>query len=313
MTVLLQDIFEQSVDFLAQHDVFYGHGVELAEDEVVLLLMHVLKVDFNQLNRMSNQAIKTTQRNKIQQLLAQRVSQKIPMVYLVGFAVFAGLKFKVDKRVLIPRSPFVELIDVGFEPWLNLGKPSHVMDLGTGSGCIGLAIAYYFPHCTVDLVDVSPAALQLARDNIKQLNSNSHLNLASRVQCIESDLFAAIKSKQNHRYDLIVANPPYVAEEEYQGLPSEYSHEPKMALVSAKQGMEIPVKILLQAPEFMNESGFLFLEVGYNDQVLNNCFPKVPFEWLEFELGGQGICVFNRDDLLKYRTEFKQFLESDVT
>ena len=306
MTTLLYDIFEQSVAFLSQHEVFYGHGVQLAEDEVVLLLMHVMQMDFETLNQSSAQHVEAEQLEQIDQILAQRVNQKIPMVYLVGFAVFAGLKFKVDERVLIPRSPFVELIDIGFEPWIDLVEPKQVMDLCTGSGCIGLAIAHYFTDCTVDLVDLSQAALQLAKENTKILG------LTQRVQCVESDLFTAIDVQTDGCYDLIVANPPYVAEEEYQQLPSEYAHEPKMALVSALQGMEIPVKILLQAPDYMTDNGYLFLEVGYNDNALNNCLPKVPFEWLQFELGGQGICVFNRRDLLKYRAEFKEFLESHV-
>jgi len=304
--VLLQDKFEQSVGFLSQHDVFYGHGVQLAEDEVVLLLMHVLQVDFDTLNQMSTQTLEAPQLEQIQQLLAQRVVEKIPMVYLVGFAVFAGLKFKVDERALIPRSPFVELIDTGFEPWMDFADPNRVMDLCTGSGCIGLAIAHYFTDCTVDLVDLSQTALQLAKENTEILG------LTNRVQCIESDLFSAIDGQTNRCYDLIVANPPYVAEEEYQNLPSEYGHEPKMALVSALKGMEIPVKILLQAADYMADNGYLFLEVGYNDDVLSNSLPKVSFEWLQFNLGGQGICVFNRCDLLKYRAEFKEFLESHV-
>lgn len=306
MTSLLHDIFEQSVDYLSQHDVFYGHGVELAEDEVVLLLMHVLQVDFETLNQRAKQQIGVKEVAQIQQLLAQRVSHKIPMVYLVGFAVFAGLKFKVDERVLIPRSPFVELIDSGFEPWVDLTVPTHVLDMCTGSGCIGLATAHYFSDCTVDLVDLSQAALQLAQQN------SDALGLSHRTRCIESDLFTALDKKKTTEYGLIIANPPYVAEDEYQDLPSEYSHEPKMALVSAMKGLEIPIKILLQAPDYMTENGCLFLEVGYNDDLLTDSLPEVTFEWLDFNLGGQGICVFNRHDLLKYRAEFKQFLESHV-
>jgi len=302
----LHDIFDQSVDFLSKHDVFYGHGVELAEDEVVLLLMHVLQVEFDALNKMSNENIGTVQKERIEKLLSQRVSKKIPMVYLVGFAVFAGLRFKVDERVLIPRSPFVELIDSGFEPWVDLSSVSHVMDLCTGSGCIGLAIAHYFEYAQVDLVDLSKDALQIASENVEALG------LSERVSCIESDLFASINTQSDELYDLIVANPPYVDEEEYQNLPLEYSHEPKMALVSAIKGMELPIKILLQAPIYLSEEGCLFLEVGYNDGILCDFFPNVPFKWIEFDLGGQGICVFNRCDLLKYRTEFKEFLESHV-
>ncbi len=299
---MLKEIFKQTVDELSHADVFHGHGVEIAEDEVVLLLMSVLDVDFVELNEMTNTAINSPQQAKIQAVLQQRIQQKIPMAYLVGFSVFAGLKFKIDERALIPRSPFVELIDSGFMPWVDLSKPAKVMDLCTGSGCIGLAIAHYFSQCQVDLVDLSAAALELAKENTAQLE------LDSQCHVIQSDLFDSMAGQ----YDLIVTNPPYVAEEEYVALPQEYSHEPKMALVSRFQGMEIPVKILFQAPDYLSDDGYLFLEVGYNDQVLSEILPEVAFNWIDFTVGGQGICVFSRSDLLKYRESFKQFLEKHV-
>lgn len=306
MATLLKDLFKQSTDYLTEHEVFYGHGVEMAEDEVVLLLMHVCGVDFETLNTLSDHVVDQQVVTRTQKLLQQRVSKKIPMVYLVGFAVFAGLRFKIDERVLIPRSPFVALIDQEFAPWVDLSQSSHVMDLCTGSGCIGLAIAHYFPAVTMDLVDISPPAIALAQIN------RHELNLHERVEIIESDLFAAISENKKGAYDLIVANPPYVDETEYQNLPAEFSHEPKLALVSAMQGMEIPLQILLQAPEYLTTEGYLFLEVGYNDGVLTAALPKVIFEWLDLSAGGQGICVFSRSDLLKYQAEFKEFLKSHV-
>ncbi|MGJ8662961.1 MAG: 50S ribosomal protein L3 N(5)-glutamine methyltransferase [Marinicella sp.] len=306
MPTLLKEIFKQSTDYLAQQDVFYGHGVEQAEDEVVLLMMHVCAVDFATLNSSADQVMEDHQIKEVQALLQQRVKEKIPMNYLIGFAVFAGLKFKVDERVLIPRSPFVALIDQGFLPWVDLDEQKHVMDLCTGSGCIGLAIAHYYPNVEVDLVDICHNAITLAEINTK------NLKLEQRVKSIESDLFSALDQAVKHSYDLIVANPPYVDEEEYQNLPAEFMHEPKKALVSHMQGMEIPVNILLQAPDFLNVDGYLFMEVGYNDEVLSAVLPQVKFEWLELTAGGQGICVFSRADLLKYQSEFKEFLRSHV-
>ena len=303
MATLLKDLFSQSIDFLTQQNLFYGHGVEQAEDEVVLLLMHVLQVDFAELNQMSEVPVQANRLDQVQNILKQRVEKKIPMAYLVGFAVYAGLKFNIDQRALIPRSPFVALIDDAFAPWVDIDKVNKVMDLCTGSGCIGLAIAHYFPGVYVDLVDLSTEALSLAEEN------RLALNLTQRSQCIESDLFDEISDV----YDLIVSNPPYVAEDEYLELPAEYAHEPKMALVSEHKGMEIPVKILFQAADYLTTDGCLFLEVGYNDELLAQCLPKVPFEWIDLSVGGQGICVFTRADLLKYRSEFNHFLKSHVT
>lgn len=298
----VQQIFNDSIDFLANQEIFSGQGVANAEDEVVLLLMHVLAVDFNGLNQMATTSVTDEQQQQIKALLQQRVEQHVPMAYLVGFAVFAGLHFKVDERALIPRSPFAALIDEGFAPWVDMTACQRVMDMCTGSGCIGLAVAHYYRHCQVDLVDISSAALSLAAENTE------HLGLGSQVNLIESDLFTQIEQP----CDLILANPPYVDETEYQQLPAEFEHEPRLALVSDRDGMELPVKILLEAPECLTEGGVLFLEVGYNDEVLSACLPKVPLMWVDLSTGGQGICVFSRADLLKYRTEFKHFLESHV-
>jgi len=302
LTTLIKDLFNQSVEYLQHQDVFHGHGVELAEDEIVLLFMHVLQVGFASLNQMTEETISPALQKDVEQVLHQRVAEKIPMAYLVGFSVFAGLKFNIDQRALIPRSPFVELIDLGFNPWVDLNATEHILDLCTGSGCIGLAIAHYFPTVKVDLADLSTDALALAAENV------ADLKLQQQARCLHSDLFSELRGQ----YGLIVSNPPYVADDEYNELPVEFSHEPKMALVSQHQGMEIPIKILYQAADYLTEDGCLFLEVGYNDAVLSRVLPEVEFEWIEFSVGGQGICVFNRSDLLKYRPLFKEFLDTHV-
>jgi len=300
----LQHIFDQSVAQLKAHDLFYGHGVADAEDEVILLLMHVMQVDFESLNQMQQALVTDEQQQQIARLLAERVSSRKPMAYLIGMSVFAGLIFRVDERVLIPRSPFVSLIDEGFAPWVDMSSVSRVLDMCTGSGCIGLAVAHYFPDTQVDLVDLSEPALDLARLN------QDRLQLTDRTRCIHSDLFDSLEEE---RYDLIIANPPYVDEDEYRTLPDEYRHEPEMALVSDWQGMQLPVRILAAAAGYLSESGCLFLEVGYNDDVLNRCLPDVPITWVDLTAGGHGICVFSRRDLLKYQPQFSAFLKAHVT
>ena len=304
MTTQLRQIFNQSVAWLNQHEVYYGHGVAQAEDEVLLLLMYVMQVDFATLNQMSEVVVSEEQQKLVARLLAKRVTERKPMAYIVGFSVFAGLTFQIDERALIPRSPFMELIDQGFAPWVDMDRVTRVMDMCTGCGCIGLAVAHHYPHTQVDLVDINAAALQLASINRQQLD------LLERTQCLRSDLFADISDQT---YDLIMANPPYVDEEEYQALPEEYSHEPRLALVSEHQGMEIPIRILAAAADYLTEDGYLFLEVGYNDEVLNRCLPDVPITWVELSMGGQGIGVFSRQDLLKYQPQFTAFLNAHVT
>ncbi|MCX7554437.1 50S ribosomal protein L3 N(5)-glutamine methyltransferase [Marinicella sp. S1101] len=303
MSTTLRELFDQSVGFLSSRNLYYGHGVETAEDEVLLLLMFVLDMDYATFNTQPDYEVHPEQKLQAENLLRKRVEQRIPMAYVVGFSVFAGLRFKVDHRVLIPRSPFAELIDLGFNPWIGFETATTVLDLCTGSGCIGLAIAHYFEQAQVDVSDISSDALELAKTN-KRL-----LGLGANVSVIESDLFAEISGQ----YDLIVSNPPYVDEEEFAALPDEYTYEPKQALVSDRSGMEIPVKILFEAPNHLSEQGFLFLEVGYNDEVLEDFFPDISFEWVHLSMGGQGICVFSREDLLKYNPLFKSFLQDNVT
>ena len=193
MTTQLRQIFDHSVAWLNQHDVYYGHGVAEAEDEVLLLLMHVMQVDFDALNQMSDAPVSEEQQKLVAKLLAKRVTERKPMAYIVGFSVFAGLTFAIDERALIPRSPFMELIDRGFAPWVDMSRVTRVLDMCTGSGCIGLAVAHHFPHAVVDLVDINQEALELAAINRQQLA------LAEHTQCIQSDLFTALNDQQ---YDL---------------------------------------------------------------------------------------------------------------
>lgn len=304
MTTQLRQFFDQSVAWLNRHEVHYGHGVAEAEDEVVLLLMHVMQVDFLTLNQMSDTPVSEEHQKLVARLLAKRVAERKPMAYIVGFSVFAGLTFDIDERALIPRSPFMELIDRGFAPWVDMSTVTRVMDMCTGSGCIGLAVAHHFGHTSVDLVDINVQTLELAAINRQKLE------LTERTACIQSDLFTAINDQT---YDLIIANPPYVADEEYNDLPEEYSHEPRLALVSEHQGMEIPVRVLANAAKYLTADGHLFLEVGYNDEVLNRCLPDVPITWVELSMGGQGIGVFSRQDLIKYQPQFTAFLNAHVT
>ncbi|MCX7546042.1 50S ribosomal protein L3 N(5)-glutamine methyltransferase [Marinicella gelatinilytica] len=298
----LTQLFNQLLTKLSSADVHYGQGNATAEDDVILLLMAVLNVDFETLNQMADRAISASLQAQALDLMVKRIELQRPMAYIVGFSIFAGLKFHVDERVLIPRSPFAELIDKGFHPHMNIQEVDQVLDLCTGSGCIGLALAHYYPHTRVDLADLSAAALAVAEQN------RQHLGLTDRCRLIESDLWQNIDQK----YDLIISNPPYVSADEHGDLPAEFSHEPAMALVSPMNGLLLPIEILAKAANYLNSAGFLFLEVGYSDMSLQSMLPDVPFEWLEFDYGGQGICVFNRQDLIKYQPYFVAVLESHV-
>jgi ribosomal protein L3 glutamine methyltransferase len=266
--------------------VFFGHAADNALDESIALVCHVLEVAVTD-EDWQQQQLNTDQIANLQDLLRQRIEERVPVAYLTGHVWFAGLRFKVDRRALIPRSPIAELIEAGFELWLKQSKVK-MLDLCTGSGCIAIAAAVNLPEASVDAVDLSPTALELAAENVR-LHS-----LEDRVCLRQSDLFEQLCDR---RYDLIVSNPPYVGAEEMANLPQEYLQEPAIALASGRDGLDLPLKILRDAAGHLEDNGVLIMEVGNSEESLQLALPKVPFLWLEFERGGHGVLVLDRRQL----------------
>ena len=236
----------------------------------------------------------------VRTLLERRIQERRPAAYLTHKAWFAGLEFYVDEQVLVPRSPMAELIESGFEPWIDSESIQHILDLGTGSGCIGIAAAVYLPDATVDLVDISPTALQVAARNARDHG------VIDRVRLLESDLFAALVGTT---YDLIISNPPYVPTEALRKLPPEYQQEPAIGLEAGPEGLDIVLRILRDAPDFLNEEGVLIVELGSTASTLERRFPDLPLLWVEFERGGEGVFLLTREQLLAAQPQFAQALE----
>jgi ribosomal protein L3 glutamine methyltransferase len=227
-------------------------------------------------------------------LIVRRVKDRVPAAYLTREAWFAGLPFYVDERVIVPRSPIAELIESGFSPWLDNQDVAHILDLCTGSGCIAIACALAFPESQVDAVDISKEALEVAA-----INAKKH-HVVAQTRLIEGDLWESITGK----YDLIVSNPPYVNEQEYADLPLEYKHEPQLALEARQEGLEIVERILKKAHEHLLPHGILVVEVGNSQEALQAKYPEVPFIWLEFERGGEGVFLLTADSLRTYQHHF---------
>ncbi len=275
-------------EVFAQHDLFYGHGTENPQDEAYALIFSVLELSFEETDAVWEQPFDSSCLDSIIHIASRRICERIPLPYLTGEAWFAGLPFKIDPRALIPRSPFAELIHQQFTPWLEDATSIHVLDMCTGNGCIGIATAVHLPQAKVDLVDLSDDALQLARDNI-----HWH-GVADRVTAIQSDIFDAVPKE---KYDLIISNPPYVPASSMEQLPVEYSHEPVMALQADDEGMAIVDRILKESADYLTDNGVLIVEVGEIEEAVHLRYSDLPFIWLEFEQGGEGVFLLHKKDL----------------
>lgn len=285
----IRDWIRWGASRMNEAELHFGHGTDNAIDEAAALVLHALHLPPDLHAEYFQASLIPAEKQAVMALLNRRVVERKPAAYLTRRAWFMSLPFYVDERVLIPRSPLAELIERHFTPWLSDSrKVENILDLGTGSGCIGIACAYAFPEARVDLVDISTDALEIARHNIVQHG------LEDQVEAIQSDLFSALKGR---RYDLIVSNPPYVGLEELDSLPSEYHHEPRLGLVAGKKGLDVVIEILHQAVDHLYEDGLLIVEVGNAQYALCEALPDIPFTWLEFERGGQGVFLLSAAQL----------------
>lgn len=296
----LRDFIRWGASRFNEAGLFFGHGTDNAIDEATTLVLHALHLPQQDLpTELFGAYLTEVEKRKVFALLERRIRERIPAPYLIHEAWFAGLSFYVDERVLIPRSPLAELIEQNFTPFVIPEAVHSILDLGTGSGCIAIAAAYAFPEARVDAVDISEAALTVARMNIKRHG------LEAQVHAILSNLFEGLKGQ---RYDLILSNPPYVGAVELGRLPREYHHEPKSALEAGERGLDIVLQILHQASEHLNEEGILIVEVGHSQQALIHQLPELPFMWLEFERGGHGVFLLTREQLISARDAIAEAL-----
>lgn len=274
-------------------ELSYGQGTDHAFDDARVLVFYALKLPWEVPDTYLTARLTQSEKVVVTDLFRQRIETRQPTAYITGEAWFAGMRFKVTSDTLVPRSPIAELIAQRYEPWVEADEVTRILDLCTGSGCIGIASLQACPNAEVDLVDISPAALAVAQQNIELYG------LESVAQTIESDLFSALEGK---RYDLIVSNPPYVDDIEMSALPAEFQQEPALGLAAGEDGLDLVRRILAEADNHLNEGGTLIVEVGVSQYYLELAYPELPFYWFEFEQGGEGVFAIQKSELAVFQS-----------
>src|SRR3954470_4987950 len=257
----------------------FGHGSSNARDEAAYLLLHTLNLPLDELDSVLDRALSGEELHALERIVNKRVQERIPAAYLTREAWLGQYRFYVDQRAIVPRSYIAELLLDGLHPWVvDVHTISSALDLCTGSGCLAILLALVFPKARVDATDLSADALAVAERNIAEYE------LHNRVHLTRGDLFAGLAG----RYDLIIANPPYVNQDAMARLPAEYRAEPAMALAGGQDGLDLVRHVLTQAPRYLTERGLLIMEIGHNREALERSFPHLPFTWLETS-GGDGL------------------------
>ncbi len=273
-----RDFLRWAVSCFNAAGLVYGHGTTNAVDEAAFLILETLHLPIDDLNPFLDARLLWEERVRVAAILEARVSTRKPAAYLLQRAYVRGVPFYVDERVIVPRSYIGELLGgemFSTEASSLIGDPaslSSVLDLCTGSGCLAILAAVAFPGAAIDAVDLSPAALEVARRNVEEHD------LADRIELFAGDLFAPLGDR---RYDLILTNPPYVSAAAMAVLPPEYACEPAMALASGEDGFDIVRRILRDAPSHLAPGGGLVCEIGEDRSILEAEYPQLPFLWLD--------------------------------
>ena len=320
----VRDLIRFTVSALRGNDVFVGHGGTDHFAEAAALVLHTLNLAWSADPEILDARLTVSEKRAVLALLEARIRTRKPLSYLVNLSYFCELPFYVDERVLIPRSPIGEMIRQKFYPWFelsadavpqngtdpldfdhyfahgldpeNLPEPERILDLCTGSGCIALALAKFFPDAMVDAVDISDDALEVAAINVE------HHGRVHQVNLVKSNLFDKLDPAQP--YELIVTNPPYVDAEDMSELPPEIEHEPELALAAGHDGLDLVHGILAHSAEFLTPNGLLICEVGNSEWALRQAYPHIEFNWLVFKGGGSGIFAITKSELETHHNAF---------
>ncbi len=286
----VRDLLRYAVSRFNEAKLSFGHGSTNAYDEAAYLILHTLHLPLDMLAPFLDAHLLETEIAALLHVLERRVKERIPAAYITREAWLHGYQFYVDERVIVPRSLIGELLQERFAPWLDETQPVQtVLDLCTGSGCLAILAAETFSEAKVDAVDLSADALAVAQRNVTTYKLNARLNL------YEGDLYAPLPAQR--RYDLIIANPPYVNEASMHELPAEYQHEPRLALAGGGDGMDIVRRIVEGARQWLTPHGMLIIETGHERAYAEAAFSTLNLNWLTTSAGDDFVFMLNAADL----------------
>ena len=285
----IAEFYETAVTQLENAGLSFGHGCTCAEDEVAWLLSATLDIPFDELDKAWSDTLTTEQRATLTQRLNERCDTKTPLAYILGEAWLGPYIFKIDRRVIVPRSFIAELLMDDLAPWVqNPDAITRVADICTGSSCLAILAALHFPNSQVDAVDLSPEALEVARINVDLYG------IEDRLKLHQGDLMAPLLDQ---KYDIIISNPPYVDAASMDSLPGEYRHEPEMALAGGKDGLDLVHTLMRQAAQTLNPGGWLIVEIGHNKDVMSATYPNLPLVWLDTDGGSDFVFLIDQASL----------------
>lgn len=287
------DFLRFAVSEAALADLYCGHGTASIWEDMTALILGSLSLPLDVPDWVWNSRLLPHEKTRLLSQLVRRIEERIPVPYLTREAWFAGMSFYVDERVLIPRSPFAEIIEAQFAPWIAAENIESVLEIGTGSACMAIATAMVLPAAEIYAADIFSEALEVAKINVAKYD------LSHQVHLLQSDVFSTIPLNQT--FDLIISNPPYVDAEDMASLPPEYHHEPPLALAAGVDGLDIVHRLLKEAAQHLNPGGILIVEVGNSSGALVEAYPNLAFIWVELMRGGDGIFVLTREALLAHK------------
>jgi ribosomal protein L3 glutamine methyltransferase len=274
--VTIRDVLRFAVTQFGKNKIAHGHGTTSAIDEAAFLILETLHLPVDDINPWLDARLTGDERKQILDLIDQRIKTRKPAAYLLKKTYMHGVPFYVDERVIVPRSYIGELLVKGDVAQFidNPEAVTSILDLCTGSGCLAILASMAFPHASVDATELSPKALEVA-----EINVGDH-DMKEKVSLMQGDLFAPVKKR---RYDLIIANPPYVAKAEVDAFPPEYAAEPQMAHLGGTDGLDLVRKILTEAPAHLTDNGVLVCEIGTGQDIIDAEFTDLGLTWLDTE------------------------------